>query len=176
MKHLKFLALFALIIAPCINANNASAYHRHATRAVAFADGHTFTHKEGGIQFDLPEDWHAKPDGDTLTVSAPDDSLKMVFFVAKHETFEATVKEIGDVLGKLIKNIKEDGPGKEDELNGIKTFSETGVGEVNGAQIKWSIDLLAAKKPVIIVSFAAPGVWEKYIEGYANLMKSIRKV
>ncbi|GAC1400522.1 MAG: hypothetical protein NVSMB56_15590 [Pyrinomonadaceae bacterium] len=176
MKHLRLLALLALIAASAVNTNTAAAYQLNPTRAHAFTDGRTFTHKEGGIQFDLPEDWHAEPDGDTLTVSAPDNSLKMIFFVAKHETFEATVKEIGDVLDKLMKNVKEDGPGKEDELNGIKTFSETGIGEVNGAQIKWSVDLLAAKKPVIIVSFAAPGVWEKHIDGYANLLKSIKKV
>lgn len=179
MKHLKFLALIAFIafiIAPSINTNNAAAHQRRPMRAVASADGRTFTHKEAGIQFDLPEDWRAEPDGDTLTVSAPDDSLKMVFFVAKEETFEATVKSLGDLLEKLMKNVKPDGPGKEDELNGIKTFSETGVGEVKGAQVKWSVDLLAARKPIIVVSFAAPGMWEKYIDGYANLVKSIRKI
>jgi predicted Zn-dependent protease len=175
VKILKLIALTLFFCAAHVGSVHAGVGQPTA-RVVTNADDRTFTHKDGGIQFDLPEGWNAQPDGDTLIVSAPDDSLKMIFLVEKQQTFDATIKELGDVLDKLMTNVKVDSKGKEDELNGIKTFSLTGIGDVKGSTIKWSVDILAAKRPVIIISFAAPGVWEKHIEAYGNLIKSIRKV
>jgi hypothetical protein len=54
-------------------------------------------------------------------------------------------------------------------------FSTGGTGEVNGATIQWNVDVLAAKKIVIILTFAAPGVVEKHAEEAVQFIGSIKK-
>jgi len=136
----------------------------------------TFTHEEGGIQFDAPDGWKSEADDEQITISAPDDSISIVFWVPEADTFAAAVDALGDELDKMIKNVKLDGEAKEDTHNGMKHVSLSGSGQVEGANVLWSVDLLQAKKPVIALTFAAPGNFEKHAEGFSKLIKSIRKV
>jgi len=139
-------------------------------------DNETFTHKDAGVQFQLPKGWKAKPDGEVITVSSADDSLQVVFWVPDEDTFDATVKDLDKELGKTIKNIKTTGKPTNDTHNGMAHYEETGTGEVDGATIAWSVDVLAAKKPLIILTFAAPNVFEKHAEDYVKLVNSIKKI
>lgn len=135
-----------------------------------------FTHKEAGVQFELPKGWKAKPDGEVITVSTADDSLQMVFWVPDEDTFAAAVKDLDNELGKTIKNIKTTDKGTSDTHNGMPHFSEGGTGEVNGSTIEWSVDVLAARKIVIILTFAAPGVAEKHADEAVKFITSIKKI
>jgi predicted Zn-dependent protease len=139
-------------------------------------EGRSFTHKEAGIQFELPKGWKAKPDGEVVTVSTADDSLQMVFWVPDEDTFDAAVKALDKELSKTIKNVKTTDKGTSDTHNGMPHFSEGGTGEVDGATIDWSVDVLAAKKVVIILTFAAPGIAEKHAEEAAKFIASIKKI
>ena len=138
-------------------------------------ENRVFTPKEAGVQFEVPKGWKAKPDGEVITVSTADDSLQMVFWVPDENTFEAAVKDLDSELGKTIKNIKTTDKGTSDTHNGMPHFSEGGTGEVGGTTIEWSVDVLAAKKVVIILTFAAPGVAEKHAEEAAKFISSIKK-
>lgn len=135
-----------------------------------------FTHKEAGVQFELPKGWKAKPDGEVITVSTADDSLQMVFWVPDEDTFDAAVKDLDKELGSTIKNIKTTDKGTSDTHNGMPHFSTGGTGEVSGATIEWSVDVLAAKKVVIILTFAAPGIAEKHAEEALKFITSIKKI
>jgi len=135
-----------------------------------------FTHKEAGIQFELPEGWKAKPDGEVITVSTSDDSLQMVFWVPDENTFDAAVKDLDKELSKTIKNIKTTDKGTSDKHNGMPHYSEGGTGEVDGATIEWNVDVLAAKRVVIILTFAAPGIAEKHAGEAAQFIASIKKI
>jgi hypothetical protein len=135
-----------------------------------------FTHKDAGVQFELPKGWKAKPDGEVITVSTADDSLQMVFWVPEEDTFDAAVKDLDSELGKTIKNIKTTDKGTADTHNGMPHFSTGGTGTVSGATIEWSVDVLAAKKIVIILTFAAPGVVEKHAEEALKFINSIKKI
>lgn len=135
-----------------------------------------FSHKEAGVQFELPKGWKAKPDGEVVTVSTADDSLQMVFYVPDEDTFDAAVKDLANELGKTVKNVKTTDKGTADTHNGMPHFSQGGTGEVNGTTIEWSVDVLAAKKVVIILTFAAPGIAEKHAEEAAKFIASIKKI
>jgi predicted Zn-dependent protease len=139
-------------------------------------EGRSFIHKEAGVQFELPKGWKAKPDGEVVTVSTADDSLQMVFWVPDEDTFDAAVKALDKELSKTIKNVKTTDKGTSDTHNGMPHFSEGGTGEVDGATIDWSADVLAAKKVVIILTFAAPGIAEKHAEEAAKFIASIKKI
>jgi predicted Zn-dependent protease len=144
--------------------------------APATQENRLFSHKEAGVQFELPKGWKAKPDGEVVTVSTADDSLQMVFYVPNEDTFDAAVKDLGNELGKTVKNVKTTDKGTADTHNGMPHFSQGGTGEVNGTTIEWSVDVLAAKKVVIILTFAAPGIAEKHAEEAAKFIASIKKI
>lgn len=158
--------------------SNAHLYTHGAGAAVVIsaAADETFTHEAGGIQFDLPSGWKSKPDGELLTVSAPDDSITMVFWVTEAGDFEAAADALDKELAKQIKNLKFDGEPKEGKHNEMPHASVTGSGQVEGQDIAFSADLLMAKKPVIILTFASPENFEKHGSSYMKLVKSIKKV
>ena len=139
-------------------------------------ENRVFKHEEAGVQFELPKGWKAKPDGEVITVSTADDSLQMVFWVPAEDTFEAAVKDLDKELDKTIKNIKTTDKGTSDTHNGMPHFSTGGTGEVNGVTIEWNVDVLAAKKVVIILTFAAPGIAEKHADEAVQFISSIKKI
>ncbi|HKP37155.1 MAG TPA: hypothetical protein VJT71_09865 [Pyrinomonadaceae bacterium] len=138
--------------------------------------GEVFTHADAGVKFTLPNGWKAKPDGEVITVSSADDGLQVVLWVPDEATFDAAVKELDNELGKTIKNVKVNGKPTEDSHNGMPHFEENGTGEVDGVTIVWSVDVLGAKKPLIILTFAAPNLFEKNSAGYVQLVNSIKKL
>lgn len=138
-------------------------------------EGETYSHKAAGLQFEIPKGWKAEPDGDNITVSTPDDSLKMVFWVPDEDTFDAAVKALDKELSKTLKNQKTIGNPIEDELNGMPHYSSGGTGEVDGTTINWRVNVLAAKKVVICLSFSAPGLWEKYADQVERFVNSIKR-
>jgi hypothetical protein len=173
LKKLTTLLCLALVIPALVGSVYAKPFGTVAP--VAAQDGETFRHREAGVQFDVPNGWKAKPDGEVITVSTADDSLQMVFWVPEEDTFEAAVKALDKELEKTIKNVKTSGKPTEDTHNGMPHFSESGTGEVGGITIEWSVDVLAAKKVVIILTFAAPGIVEKHAAEAAKFISSIKK-
>ena len=147
-----------------------------AVTPVAVQNGQTFTHPDAGVQFELPKGWKAKPDGEVITASSADDGLQVVFWVPDEATFDAAVKELDKELSKTIKNMKTEGKPTQDTHNGMPHYEEAGTGVVNGATIAWSVDVLGAKKPLIILTFAAPNLYEKNAEAYDRLIMSIKKI
>ena len=144
--------------------------------APATQENRFFSHQRAGVQFELPKGWKAKPDGEVVTVSSADDSLQMVFYVPDEDTFDAAVKDLANELSKTVKNVKTTDKGTADTHNGMPHFSQGGTGEVNGTTIEWSVDVLSAKKVVIILTFAAPGIAEKHAAEAAKFIASIKKI
>ncbi len=165
------LALTGLVLASAVSAKHAAKLTIPVTQ-----ENRLFNHKEAGVQFELPKGWKAKPDGEIITVSTADDSLQMVFWVPDEDTFDAAVKDLDKELGKTIKNVKSTDKGTTDTHNGMPHFSTGGTGDVDGTTIEWSVDILSAKKVVIILTFAAPGIAEKHAAEAAQFISSIKKV
>jgi len=170
----KLLISLCLVLASLTFASVGSA--KPITKFSAPVTQEVFTHKEAGIQFELPKGWTAKPDGEVITVATADDSLQMVFWVPDEDTFDAAVKDLDKELDKTIKNVKTTDKGTRDTHNGMPHFSSGGTGEVEGVTIEWSVDVLAAKKVVIILTFAAPGIAEAHAAETAQFIASIQKI
>lgn len=164
------LALMASVLVAATSAKSTAPIAVTATQG-----GETFTHSDAGIKFELPSGWKAKPDGAVITVSTADDSLQMVFWVPDENTFDAAIKDLDKELGKIIKNIKTTDKGTSDTHNGMPHFSTGGSGDVDRTTIEWSVDVLAAKKVVVILTFAAPGIAEKHAAAAAKFISSIKK-
>ena len=147
-----------------------------SSKSDSASDSNVFTHKEGGIQFEVPSGWKATPNGDNMTVSSTDGGLQVVFWVPEENSFEDAVKDLDKEISKTIKNVKTVGKPTQDTHNGMPHYGESGTGEVEGTTIAWSVDVLSAKKPVIILSFAEPNLYEKNSAAYEKLIDSIKKV
>lgn len=174
MKKLTIILCLAVVSSAFIGL--ASAKPITKSKASAAQENRSFSHKEAGVQFELPKGWKAKPDGEVITVSTADDSLQMVFWVPDEGTFDAAVKDLDTELGKTVKNIKITRKGTSDTHNGMPHFSEGGTGDVDGTTIEWSVDVLAAKKIVIVLTFAAPGIAEKHADEAVQFITSIKKI
>lgn len=174
MKKLTIILGFVLLgstLLPVMPARTSGRSER-----VAAEDSGVFTHQEAGVRFQLPKGWRAKPEGEVITASSADDALQVVFWIPDEANFDAAVKELGTELGKTIKNMKTVGKPAEDVLNDMPHYGETGTGDVDGTTIVWSVDVLGAKKPLIILTFAAPSLFEKHSSAYEQLLNSIKKI
>ncbi|HEX7998395.1 MAG TPA: hypothetical protein VF528_08395 [Pyrinomonadaceae bacterium] len=142
--------------------------------ATAPSGANIYTHAEGGIQFEVPAGWKAEPNGEQMTLSTQDSSLSIVLWVPAEDNFDEAVNELDKELGKTITNIKPGGEPRETTVGGMPTFSQSGTGVVEGNQIQWAVDIIKAKKPVIVLTFAAPGIWEKHQGDYQKFASSIK--
>lgn len=172
----KLIICLSLALLASVLGAGASAESTARVAVTATQGGEVFTHSDAGIKFQLPRGWKAKPDGEVITVSTADDSLQMVFWVPDEDTFDEAVKALDKELAKTVKNIKTTDKGTSDTHNGMPHFSEGGTGTVNGTTIEWSVDVLAAKKVIIILTFAAPGIAEKHAQAAAQFVASIKKI
>jgi predicted Zn-dependent protease len=141
---------------------------------VAKAD-ELYKHEEGGVQFTIPKGWHVEEDGDLLTVSTPDEELSMFFYIPEDDDFDAAIKGVADALDEYIKNIKFTEEGKQSTHNGMKSYEINGTGEYEGQKVVWDLTVLAAKKPLFVVTVAAPDKLAKHAAQYETLAKSVKK-
>lgn len=140
------------------------------------AQANIYRHEPGGIQFVLPKGWTAEPDGDILTVSSADGEVAVMFWVSSESDFAAAIEAVADELDNVIKNPKFTREGVEGTHNGMKTFQLTGTGESDGAQVLWDLSVVAAKKPVFVVSVASPQHLQKHAAAYKALVGSIKRL
>jgi len=99
----------------------------------------------------------------------------MVFWVPEEDSFEEAVKALDKELSKTIKKMKTTGKPSEDKHNGMPHYAESGTGEVEGVPVEWSVDLLQAAKPIIILTIVASQNSEKHAADYEKLVKSIKR-
>jgi hypothetical protein len=173
LKRLTIILCLALL---CSTLPSVTSANSTRPETAAPQDQQAFTHQEAGVRFHLPKGWKATPDGEVITVSSADDALQVVLWVPAEDTFDAAVKELDKELSKTIKNMKTVGKPAEDLLNGMPHYGETGTGDVEGTTIVWSVDVLGAKKPLIILTFAAPQLFDKHASAYEQLLNSLKKV
>jgi hypothetical protein len=133
-----------------------------------------YTSAEGGIQFEVPPTWKTEIEGEVIKISTPDDVLNISLWVHKEGDIEEASQEIGKELAKVMTNI-EMGKEQENTLNGMKVYSVTGTGDIEGTKVQWSVDVIEAKKPVFALSFAAPNLWEKHQKEFKAFVNSIKK-
>ena len=179
LQVISTLAVSAALLVSSVNAGQIGQKNQLAASSAAInlpMGGETFTHAKSGVQFSLPDGWTAEPEGEQIVVSSADETFTVVFWASEDDEFKDAVESLDEELGKTVKNMKLSGEGKEGTHNGMPYFSQTGTGEVEEVAVIWSVDLLMAKKPVIILTFAATENFKKHINSYRKLVASIKKV
>ena len=143
--------------------------------AVIAVAGEHYQHEEGGIGFTLPDGWFAEPEEDSIVVTTPDESLALLFWVPKGNTWEEAIEGVAQELEQIIQSPTLNSEGEEGKLNGMPLYEISGEGMVEGHRVEWSLSLLMARKPVIALGFAEPEAWKANRSDYIATVKSIKK-
>lgn len=137
-----------------------------------------YTLKEAGLQFEIPDGWKVSTsDKNGLlqhSVSSADEEV--VFFFVVAEDAPLAEKLWGAYLERIkkeMKDVKSEGQ-KQDKFNGMEHLSESGTGEAQGVKMEWSLDVLAADRPVLIFSIIASASVEKHGEAVGKLLSSMK--
>ena len=192
MKNLNSLIAFALLVlavAACGKSsndnssnssnNNNSSNSNNSSSSSKTAPSETnsegvFHDDNAGIRLQAPKGWKTRLDGEQLTITAPDGSMTMVFWVPEG-SFDSAIKDLDRQLSRKIKRMKTTTNGSESSTNGMPIYTIAGTGEVDGNDIEWSVDLIKApKKPTIVLTFAQPGAWDKYSDDIKEFVASIK--
>jgi hypothetical protein len=130
-----------------------------------------------GIQFDLPTGWtSAAEGGNAIRVKNADGSFEVVLTVADKDSIEDVVAGVSDEVDKYLKDVKIDGEGKEGEFNGMQTWSVSGTGTGEGEPWAWDITIFMAKKPVVVLSWAAPELLKNPSADVIAFVNSFKKI
>jgi outer membrane lipoprotein-sorting protein len=193
MKNLNSLLAFALlvlVVAGCgsssnntsnssnssnsNSSNNGNANKSASTSSTAEDTKGVFHDDKAGIRLQAPEGWTTKLNGEQLTMSPPDDSMKIITWVPEGD-FQEAIKDLEKKLSERIQRMKTNKDGTESSINGMPTYTIAGTGQIDGDDIEWSVDIIKApKKPVIVLSFAKQGAWEKHQDDIKQLVASIK--
>ena len=193
MKNLNSLLAFALlvlVVAACSssnsnnnnsanssnsnNSNNSNSNKPANTSTSTDAEKGVFHDDKAGIRLKAPDGWTTKLNGEQLTMSPPDDSMKIITWVPEGD-FQEAIKDLEHKLSQRIQHMKTNKDGTENSINGMPTYTVAGTGQIDQEDIEWSVDIIKApKRPVIVLSFAKAGAWEKHQDDIKQLVDSIK--
>jgi hypothetical protein len=132
--------------------------------------------ESAGIQFQAPPSWQVQQNGDQITLAAPDQTVSILFQVVENSNVQQVKSVMDAYITSLMTNVVPDGPAKTVNLNGMTVYSQSGKGVLQGVNVEWSSEVLMASKPVLVVSFAAVGLYEKHQDEIVKFIKSIKQV
>ena len=158
------------------NSNNNNSSNSNSSKSKdAPADSEGVFHDDNaGIRLQAPKGWKTRLDGEQLVITAPDNSMTMVFWVPEG-SFQSAIKDLDRQLSRKIKRMKTTTNGSESSTNGMPIYTVAGTGEVDGNDIEWSVDIIKApKKPTIVLTIAQPGAWDRHADDIKEFVASIK--
>lgn len=156
------------------NSNNSNSNKPANTSSSTDSEKGVFHDDKAGIRLKAPEGWTTKLNGEQLTMSPPDDSMKIITWVPEGD-FQEAIKDLEHKLSQRIQHMKTNKDGTENSINGMPTYTIAGTGQIDQEDIEWSVDIIKApKRPVIVLSFAKAGAWEKHQDDIKQLVSSIK--
>lgn len=136
--------------------------------------GETLRNPDAGVQFTVPAGWKKEEKDGALTVVSPDEGVALSIVVSPAESLDKAIDGATGELDKLIKNPKIDQKAEPGEVNGLKTVSMNGTGELDGKPVVWDLSIVASKKPLLVISIGAPESIEKHGKDYKKMVDSIK--
>lgn len=149
------------------------------TNTGSMTEGSVIKIDEAGIQVVSPKGFKMEKNGETTNLISPDDTFEVYFHVPKDGNYDKAIDEITTEVDDYIKDVKVTGDAEKGTFDGMPAtmFSGTGVDKGDGTTpVNWEVIVLnAPKKPVLIVSYADKGSYEKYQKEISEIGKSIKK-
>ena len=158
------------------NTNAAAPANTNTSAATKTGAGEVFTHENGGIQFEVPATWKSKADGDVMQITSPDDALFVMIWVPQDQSVDAALEGIGTEIDNYLGNVNIAGEPKTAQLSGMNIHSLDGTGTYEGQPVDFSLELVEAKKPVIILTITNKGAMAKHEADFTKFAQSIKRV
>lgn len=137
-------------------------------------DDRILYHDEAGLQFELPRGWRSKEVGNDMLIETADTTVQIDIWIPESATFELALRNIDRDLSRVVKNVRVIDRGTSDTHNGMRHFETSGTGTVNGRRCEWSVDILEARKTVLILSYWAPGIADRHASEGLQFINSIK--
>src|SRR4030081_3489602 len=102
------------------SSNNTNANKAASTSAEDKDTKGVFHDDKAGIRLQAPEGWTTKLNGEQLTMSPPDDSMKIITWVPEGD-FQEAIKDLEKKLSERIQRMKTNKDGTESSINGMPT-------------------------------------------------------
>lgn len=147
-----------------------------SNRIAAISADEPFVNEAAGVQFNLPDGWHAQPDGEVVTVSNGDNSFHAIFAAVPPEAVEHVAEAIDSETDKFLDDIKVVDAAHKVTFNGLPAFQARGTGTVKGTdgQVFWTVNIILSKQPVFFLTYAVRGAAEHDVEAVGHFVNSIR--
>ena len=143
--------------------------------AAVFASAEVITDKASGIAFDVPSWWKMERRQEGIVMATSDGALVVMVWTPRTGSLEDAVRELDVELSKVIQNAKPEKKPQQGNLNGMQTLSISGRGRINRAKAEYSVLILQAKKPVIVLAFGETGKWEKHADALTGFLQSFKR-
>lgn len=138
------------------------------------AQAETVSHAEANVQFVVPDSWSQEKDGPTLTISSPDNSLSLMFWVVEPDELEDVGAAIDAALAEIMTEV-DNGEVEETKINGFRAFYVDGTGLLEGHNAEWQAAVLMADKPLVMLALGLEGTFEHFDGDLQRLLKSLRR-
>ena len=158
------------------NTNAAAPANTNTSAATKTGSGEVFTHENGGIQFEVPATWKSKADGDVMEITSTDDSLYVMIWVPQDQSVDAALESIGTEVDNYLANVNIAGEPTTGTLSGMNIHSLDGTGTYQGQPVDFSLELIEAKKPVIVLTITDKGAMAKHQADFTKFAQSIKRI
>lgn len=127
----------------------------------------------GGIKFVLPKSWNAQPDDKQMVLASEDNALRIIIMVPDNTDYDGVVNGLSDELARFIPDARPDGVAARTKLNGMEALTQHGMGDMDDAKVSWKLDVIKAKRPIIILSYNSVELDDPHNADYATFMDSL---
>jgi hypothetical protein len=140
-----------------------------AGSAAALAD--TYMDKLAKVQVTLPDNFSKTQNGQTLTVSAPDETVSMVIDSLAETDLEAAGKAIDRRAAEKVNELKFKGSPRKVKINGLEGVTLTGSGTVKAKAVR--VNTMALITPANRVFFVITTVNDDATKAAAPVVQQI---
>ncbi|PIQ28594.1 hypothetical protein COW36_12520 [bacterium (Candidatus Blackallbacteria) CG17_big_fil_post_rev_8_21_14_2_50_48_46] len=134
------------------------------------------SHEGANVKLYVPDGWKQDVNGDGILVVNPqDESLMVMFWVIDGVDIKAVLDAFGPEFEKIVQDIQyqSEEPG-EITINGMQAYYIQGTGQVEGEAADWEVAVIMADKPLIVVSIAQKGAFNRHEATLTKMVKSIK--
>ena len=130
------------------------------TPAADAGDGETVIMEAVGLTYKIPAGWKKNPNG---ALESPDGAIGVALIEPADGEAKAVIGKLGTVLEALMTDVKVTGDETSHEVNGINSFYVQGTGKLKegGKEVEWAVEIMKAKKVLVLLEFFEPGAYEK---------------
>ncbi len=151
-----FVLAFALIAAP--------------------SSAETITSSAAKIQFDAPDNWKQKKDGDAITIMDKQEDVAIAFIIVDAGAVDKATEALDKQLKKTVKKLKWEKE-KDVTINGLEGVSIEGDGQIDGKDVDILVlvlDTPATDKDLIVLAIGEDAKLDKHEAEVKGVFKSIK--